>query len=185
MAGVAVLLAAVPVLAAEEAASWRPIWDTVWMWINFFILVFLIVKFGKEPLTDFLRGRREEIAKEIESLEWDKEKTTSALQETRQLITEGDAHIKTIKDRIVKEGERVKQGIIDDAKKQSEYMLEDARRKVKNQFAEAQKTFRADLINMAITAASEKAAAEINDDDQQHLLSYYFDVLANTAKLSA
>ncbi len=41
-------------MAAEASGDWRSTYDTVMMWINFGILAFVIVKFGREPMKDVL-----------------------------------------------------------------------------------------------------------------------------------
>ncbi len=176
-AGIFLLAGAVPAVA-EEAAGWRPVYDTVMLWVNFLILVFVIVKFGRPPLKRFFENQREAVAGEIKALEEARDKTAAELQETRSRIEEGDAHIATIKERIVSEGERMKQKIIDDAQKQSEFMVADAKRKVAHQFQEARKKFRSDLIDMAVDAAAEKLNREIQPEDQKYLLNYYFQVLS-------
>ena len=52
-------------LAAEETTSWRSVFDLVMRWLNFGIIAFVLVKYSKTPIKNFLLSRREEVALEI------------------------------------------------------------------------------------------------------------------------
>ena len=58
--------------AAAAGSGWRPIYDNVMLWVNFFIFVFLAVKFGKKPLLNFLQGQKDEVADQIHRLQKEK-----------------------------------------------------------------------------------------------------------------
>ncbi|MBW2449150.1 MAG: hypothetical protein JRE92_01825, partial [Deltaproteobacteria bacterium] len=60
-------------LAAEKSSNWRPIYDLILRYINFGIIVFVIVKYGKTPIMNFLRGQKDKLASEIKRLEDEKE----------------------------------------------------------------------------------------------------------------
>ena len=46
-------------LSAETSGGWRPLYDEILLWFNFGILVFIFIRYGKTPLMNFLRGRKE------------------------------------------------------------------------------------------------------------------------------
>ena len=50
------------VLAAEKSSSWRPMYDLVLRWINFGIIVFVVIKYAKTPIVNFLRGQKDKLA---------------------------------------------------------------------------------------------------------------------------
>ena len=54
---------------AEESGNWRSTYDVVMLWLNFLILVFLLIKFAKDPIKNFLKGQQDELSKEIGGLE--------------------------------------------------------------------------------------------------------------------
>ena len=47
----------------QEASKSRQIWDIIWRFINFFILVFVLVKYARKPLMGFLHGHSQEIGR--------------------------------------------------------------------------------------------------------------------------
>jgi F-type H+-transporting ATPase subunit b len=160
---------------AEGSGGWRPIYDIIMKWVNFGILSFLIVKFGKKPLMDFLRGQKDELAKEIGQLEEEKEKFDENLKKTIDLVEKGDSHITKIKERIEEQGRKAKEKIISDARKQSVLMIEESKRKASSQLVQAKTQFRAELIDLAVALATEKLPEVVKEDDQQELLNKYLD----------
>ena len=59
--------------AADNSGNWRPVFDLVMRWLNFGIIVFILIKYARTPIKDFLLSRREEVAREIENIEEKKE----------------------------------------------------------------------------------------------------------------
>ena len=43
-------------LAAESGGTWRSTYDLIMRWANFLILAFIIFKFGKKPLINFMKS---------------------------------------------------------------------------------------------------------------------------------
>ena len=161
------------VLAAENPGGWRPIYDEVLLWINFGIIVFVFVKYGKTPLINFLRDRKENLAQEIKKIEKKKEKITTKIRETSAILEESDIRFAKLKDKIVKQGEKRKQEIIEDAKQQSKVMLEGAKRKIENQIIQAKNRFKSELVDAATALAIQKLPDEITEADNDKLLNQY------------
>ena len=65
-------------LASEGGGNWRGTYDVVMIWLNFGIFAFLLVKFLKDPLLNFLRGRKDELALEMNQLEEKREQARMA-----------------------------------------------------------------------------------------------------------
>ena len=110
--------------AAAAEPGWRPIWDKVMLWINFFIFVFLAVKFGKKPLMNFLQGQKDEVADQIHRLQKQKNALEAQIKKTHAMIEDSNVRFEQIKSRIIEDGERSRQKIIEDAKAQSKNIIE-------------------------------------------------------------
>lgn len=175
------LTAAVGLLAdpgtvwAEEsgAGGWRSTYDEIMLWVNFAILAFVFYKFGKDPLMDFLRLRKEDVAYEIGVLESQKEKVTARIEETSQAITESDIRYTDLKEKILRQGERRKQEIIDEAREQSRIMMESTKDKVGSQIQQAKRRFKEEMVDAAIDRAMERLPQVITDEDNEKLLDQY------------
>ncbi|MGD2149684.1 MAG: ATP synthase F0 subunit B [Desulfobacterales bacterium] len=160
-------------LASEGSGGWRPIYDEILLWINFGIIAFVFVKYGKTPLMNFLRGQKEKVAKDIERVEQKKEEAVNRIKEIQKVLDEKDARFAIIKDRIVRQGERKKQEIVESAHQQSQMMLNDAKRRIDSQFVQAKSAFRAELIDAAIELAMQRLPLEITDEDNDKFLDQY------------
>ena len=154
-------------LAAEKSSSWRPIYDLILRWINFGIIVFLIVKYGKTPLMNFLRGQKDKLAQEINRLENEEEEVKAKIKETLKTVDESEIRFSELKDRIVQQGKKKKTEIIESAQNQSKMMLEDAKRRINTYFLQAKNEFRAELIDKAMNMALEQLPGEITPEDNE------------------
>ena len=159
--------------AAEKSSSWRPTYDLILRWINFGIIVFVLNKYAKAPLMNFLRGQKEKLAKEIKKLEDKKENVAANIKETQKVIDVSEVRFAELKERIVQQGERKKQEIIESAQQQSKMMLKNARRRIDSQFDQAKSAFRAELIDAAIELAMQRLPQEITDEDHDKCLDQY------------
>jgi len=159
--------------AAEKASSWRPIYDLILRWINFGIIVFLLVKYAKTPLMNFLRGQKEKLAREIKRLENKKQGISANIEETLKTIDESEVRFAELKERIVRQGEKKKEVIIQTAQKQSKMMLEDAKRRIDTYFIQAKNKFRAEMIDKTIDLAMERLPNEITAEDNEKLTIEY------------
>lgn len=159
--------------AAEKVSSWRPIYDLILRWINFGIIVFLLVKYAKTPLMNFLRGQKEKLAREIKRLENKQQGVSANIEETLKTIDESEVRFAELKERVVRQGEKKKEAIIQTAQKQSKMMLEDAKRRIDTYFIQAKNKFRAEMIDMAIDLAIERIPKEITAEDNEKLTIEY------------
>lgn len=152
-------------LAAEKSSSWRPIYDIILRWINFGIIVFVIVKYAKTPIMNFLRSQKDKLAQEINRLEKEKEDVEAKIKETLKAVDESEVRFSELKDRIIQQGEKKKTEIIESAQNQSKIMLEDAKRRVDAHFLQAKNEFRAELIDTAMDMATDRLPGEITSED--------------------
>jgi F-type H+-transporting ATPase subunit b len=172
------LLSAGAALAAEGSGGWRPTYDLVMRWVNFALLAFVIVKFSREPLKDFLQGRKQIVSIEIKRMEEQhKEALEHAKQATRQLEESG-AQLVEMKERIINLGVSSKERIIEEARQQARNMLLESQRKVEGQILRARQKFRNELVDAAIDRVLEKLPQTISDDDRERMVKNFMASLA-------
>ena len=147
-------------------------------YINFGIIVFLIIKYGKTPIMNFLRGQKEKLAKEIKRLEDEKEDVASQVKEMIKTIDESEERFEELKERIVQQGEKKKVEIIQTAQAQSESMIVNAKQRIESHFLQAKNDFRAELIDNAIDLALERFPKEMSPEDNENFTR---DFLTSTA----
>jgi F-type H+-transporting ATPase subunit b len=179
IAVIAVLLLYNPdALAAETTKNWRSTFDLVMRWLNFVIIAFVLVKFGKKPIKDFLANRKQEIDHQITKYEQQKEAAEEKIAEATQMLNNSIARFEKIKKRIVEDGEKKKQQIIEGARQESRILLEGTQQKIENQIREAINLIRSELIDSAIALAEKRLPEEITAVDEQKLLDHFMESAA-------
>ena len=159
--------------AADNSNDWRPTFDLVMRWLNFGIIVFILVKYARTPIKDFLLSRREEVAREIEMVEEKKEAANKKIQDAARMLDESEVRFARVKERIIQEGETKKQKLIEDAKQESKILLESTRKKIDNQLLDAQKAFKSELVDAAISLAMKRLPDEITTEDNQNFTNQF------------
>lgn len=164
------------ILAGNDAwagGTWRSTYDTTMSWVNFAILVFLLVKYLKTPLMNFLYGQQENVAREIRQMEREKEKVSDKIKEMMTALDDSEAHFAELKNRIVKRGDMARESIIKDAEQQSKLAIEMAKQKISGRIAQAKSELKVQLVDEAIALATKRIPEIITDDDNQKLLDRY------------
>jgi len=159
--------------AAEGSSNWRPTYDLIMRWINFGIIVFVVYKYARKPFMNFLRGRKEKVAEEIETLETRKDEMVAKINQTQKDVEESDARFEELKERIIQQGEKKKSEIIESAQNHSKMMLEDAKRRISTHFLQAKNEFRDELIDKAMDMALERLPREITPEDNDKFASLF------------
>ena len=160
-------------LAAEQASDWRVWYDLVLRYINFGIIVFVFLKYGKNPLLNFLRGEKDKVAREIEKIEDKKKIATDKIKESQQALEDSQARFAEVKERIVGQGEKKKQDIIQDAQQQSVIMISETKRRIENQLFQAKSMIRTEILDEAISIAMERLPKEVTEEDNQRFIDQY------------
>ena len=170
---IGILLLGTEASAADNSGDWRPVFDLVMRWLNFGIIVFILVKYARTPIKDFLLSRREEVAREIEMVEEKKEEANKKIQDAARMLDESEVRFARVKERIIKEGETKKQKLIEDAQQESKILLESTMKKIENQLLDAQKAFKSELVDTAISLAMKRLPDEITTEDNQNFTNQF------------
>jgi len=156
-------------LAADQTGGWRPTYDLIMRWLNFVILALVLIKFARRPLIDFLTGKKEEIAHDIQRMEEEKEQAARKVAEAHKKLEDSSIRFENLKERIIRQGENRKQAIITEAQRESKILLEGAKRKIDSQVLQAENTLRSEMIDMAVNLAIERLPGQVTEKDNQKL----------------
>jgi F-type H+-transporting ATPase subunit b len=174
-AALCVLIAGGNLLAADAKgeSNWRETYDLVLRWANFLILAFLIVKFARTPLKDFLKGQKEKLAAEIGKKEKEKERATAEVKDIMTALNESETRFASLKERIVVQGKKKKEQIVDAAKAQSRQLLEETKKRVKYQIEQAKQQLKAELVDTAIELAMDRLPREMTGEDNEKFFDQF------------
>ena len=168
-AGAVVILVFAAAPASASSGEWRPVYDEVMLWVNFFILAFIIVKYGRKPLMNFLNGQKDEIADQIHRLQKEKNALEAKIKKATAMIEDSSIRFEEIKTRIIADGERTKQEIVENAKAQSKNIIEAEKLKASTQIVQAKTRFISELVDQASALALSKLPTEVTAADQEKL----------------
>ncbi len=170
---IGILLLGTEASAANNSDDWRPVFDLVMRWLNFGIIVFILIKYARTPIKDFLLSRREEVAREIEMVEEKKEAANKKIQDAARMLDESEVRFARVKERIIQEGKTKKQKLIEDAKQESKILLESTMKKIDNQLLDAQRAFKSELVDTAISLAMKRLPDQITTEDNQNFTNQF------------
>ena len=169
------VLLLIPELALASGPAWRPTYDTVMMWVNFFILAGIILKYAREPIKNFLKQKKAEVVAELDELEAEKARILGDIKSADAQALQNKQRLKEMKERLIAQGEIKKGQIIEQAKQQSAIMIEATRKKMENRIVQAHNTLKMELADMAFEQALKQLPGIIDDQDNQRLLDRYMD----------
>jgi len=153
----------------------RASWDLVMRWVNFLILVAVIVKYARAPVIAFLKGKRAETAHIIEEIEGKKQLAEEKIRERQIELQASKDRLKLIQDRIISEGQRQKEKMIAAAQQESRMMLETAHTKISGQIRDAHQTVRSELIELATEKAMEKIPQMLTKEDHDQMIRLWIE----------
>ena len=167
------LLLTMPAMAMAASPEWRPTYDKVMLWVNFTIFMGVAIKYGREPIKNFLKQQKEDVVSELDTLETEKARVLEEVQDAKKQASESEARFKELKERLISQGETKKQQIVEHARHQSSVMIEETRKKMENRLLQAKNQLKMELADMAFDQALKTLPQIINESDNQRLLEIY------------
>ncbi|MBI4653512.1 MAG: F0F1 ATP synthase subunit B [Nitrospirae bacterium] len=165
--------------ASEEAGHSASLKDWLWPVVNFAILVFILVKFGRKPISEFLRKRTELIEKSLKEAEEAKELAKKALGEVQERLRAVDEEINKILESARKAGEREREALIAQGKSLKNKILEQTKANIDYELQKAKKAIKSEAALMAIEIAERQIKEKLNEKEQVRLIEEYIKKFAN------
>jgi F-type H+-transporting ATPase subunit b len=122
---------------------------------------------------EFLKGQKDEIAKEFTEIEEQKSKTLAGVQEAMAALEESKLRLPALKAKLIEQGERKRQEIIEQAREQSRLVMNGARHKIGYQILNAREELSMELLDMAMEEALKALPRIITPEDNQRQIEKY------------
>jgi len=164
-------------LAAGEISEGRKIYDSIMLWVNFGILAFFFIRYGKTPLMNFLQGERKRVQNQLHEIEEDLNLARQRMKEESDKLDGIDGYLKEIQARIVEMGKREKKKILDEARVRADQMIQEAENELGFQMKKAKWMLNDQLAQKAVDLARERLAAAFTDQDNDKHLQGIMDQL--------
>jgi F-type H+-transporting ATPase subunit b len=150
-----------------HALNWT---DFLLRTLNFAILVAILVKLLKKPISNYFASRREEIQKLLAELEIKKQEAEKKSAEYRAKMASLEDETKKIVSEMIGEGEAERQRIIESAQRQAEYIRQQAQIAVQQEVKAARESLQEEISEMSVAAAEEVLRKSMQADDQTRLV---------------
>ena len=144
--------------------------EWVYRFLNFGVLVFILVKFAGKPLKDFLAQRKELIEKSIKEAQEAKELAKKALAEVEERLKLKDKEVEEIIASAKASGEREKTRLIEESEKLKIKILEQAKNNIAFEVKKAKEVIKAEAVEAAMQLAEEKLKGKLTRQDQDRLM---------------
>ncbi len=157
----------------HEGLTHTQIMNFVWHCLNFTLLVVILVKFLKQPITEALRGRQEEVRAAFEELERSKAEAERKYAEYERKLANMEEEAERIRRSFIEQGKAEKERIIAQAQEAAERIKAQAELFIQQELVKAKRELQAEMADMAVKMAEELIKKNITDEDHERLIDDY------------
>jgi len=154
----------------EVQYTWK---DWLWPVVNFSILMFILIFFGKKPIGDYFKGRTELIEKSLKDAAEAKELAEKTLREVRARLDNTDSEIAQIIEAARKSGEKEKEAIIAEGEHLKEKIIEQTKANIAFELQKAKEAIKSDAALMALELAEKQIKEKLGQSEQEALIDDY------------
>ncbi len=161
-----------PVFASEggHGSYWK---DYLFQIINFVILLAVLIKFIRPPLSGYLKKRHNQVKEELEKAKELSEAAERMYREAQKRLENLDAEIAAIREQMLKEVEEEKKKLLEEAERKAELMRMQAEQGLKEEINKIKKRLREEVSLEALSLAEKLIQKSINKEDQKRLVALY------------
>ena len=161
-------------LASSGGENYTYTWkDWLWPVVNFSILMFILIFFGKKPLGDFFKGRTALIEKSIKEAAEAKALAEKTLAEVKSRLSNTDAEIAKIVEAARKSGEKEKEAIIAEGEHMKEKIIEQAKANIDFELQKAKESIKSEASLLALELAEKQLKEKLGQSEQETLIDDY------------
>ncbi len=165
-----IITAGIVLASSGDSEHETSIMDWVWRFLNFAILVAILVVFMGKPMKEYFKKRTELIEKSIKDAAEAKSAAEKALKDIEEKLKLKDDEIKKIMESARKSGEADRDALVEDGKIMIERLKEQAKLNIEMELKQAKEVLKADAASLAIELAEKKIKDRLSHDDQMKIL---------------
>lgn len=147
----------------------------IWAFLNFFLILIVLYKFGLNPVLNFLDNRSEGIAKNISEAENSRNEATALLQEYQEKIAGAREEAQDIIAKANKAAEEERAAFLAKTRDETAAMLEKARQEIRLERDQALKDLRQEVSALAVMGAEKILRRNINTEDNMKMVDDFLD----------
>jgi F-type H+-transporting ATPase subunit b len=168
-----------PVLAAGGITDINP-GLTLWAAITFLVLLAVLSKYAWGPIVKMLVDRERSIREAIEAAKKERNEAERLLGEQKASLAQAQRDAAELARRNQQEVEALRVELTARARKEADELVESARRQIVEETVKAKAELRAQVVDLAIDAASRLVKANLDDRAQRALVEEYISALPSS-----
>lgn len=153
--------------------------------LNFLILIGILVKFGKKPLSEALVARRAAIMREIDTATQLREEAEARLEEYQQKLDNLEQTLEEVRLDFAARTENEQKRILAEAEERRVRMTKDAVLRIEQELKEARARLLEEAVEGAVRTAEGLLASGVGSSDQERLADEYLAGISTSMKSSA
>ena len=153
----------------------RQLRDLLWWGVNFLALVIILVKFGREPILNTFRARRESIEGEYKDLSEKRAEAEAKYREYEKKLATLEEEAKKIMEAFIEQGEKEKERIIREAKETAERIKQQAEFYVQQELEKAREELRKEVAELSVKLAEQIIREKITPEDHKRLVKEFIE----------
>jgi F-type H+-transporting ATPase subunit b len=139
------------------------------MLFNSAVLFYVLIRFGRKPVVDGLRMRKQNILRSIEEAQKMRAEAEASLAEYEEKLTKIEEEVTRVRDEMRAAGESERKRILAEARDKRARMERDARVLIEQELKAAREQLLAETVHNAVRAAEIVLQAQITSQDQTRL----------------
>jgi len=168
----------------EPSILWRPVGTPVpfgAMLLNSAILYWLLIRFAKKPVADFLKSRKTTILRGMEEAGQMKKEAEARLAEYEQKLANVDQEIERVRQDMRSAGQSERKRILAEAKEKRTRMERDAQTLIGQELKAARDNLLSEMSRAALRSAESTLRTKVTLGDQSRLAEEYLTGIKDAA----
>ena len=153
----------------------------IWTIITFLLLVFVLGKFAWKPILATLQEREQTIQRSLDEAKQARDAAESLMEKNRAILADAQNQANELLENARRDAEVRRADIAEQARQEAEALLTRSREEIQRQQRAALKEIRAEVADLAISAASCLVGEGLDKDQHRRLIDEYFATLPGQA----
>lgn len=155
----------------ESLLSWA------FKFLNFAVLVGILIKFGGKPLKDYLQNRRNTIKAKVEEASRMLQEAELLKTQYESKLSQLDDEMEVFKEAVIEEAQKEKQKIIDEATEFASRIREQARIAYEQEMKDTMSTIKEEIAQLTMERAEKLIAERLTKEDNNRMVGDFIEKL--------
>ncbi|GBE14836.1 MAG TPA: ATP synthase F0 subunit B [Proteobacteria bacterium] len=161
---------AVSLAAGGDGGGGRSIYDLIMRFVNFAILMGILIYFARKPIADGIRGSVESVRKMLNEAEASRQQAEIKMKEAEERLARADQEMDALIKTARQESEMEKERILGEAEEAVERLKKEAKQSILQELKKTQEILRKEAAETAVAIAEEIIRDRVTPDDQSRFV---------------